>query len=84
LISGLRDLADFLPASLAAIVSYFSAEITRGIWKPVMLNGTDWPSPAATLPVVESEINEVLAKAGVNINISSRPRTSMFLQTIHF
>ncbi|OEL13867.1 Mediator of RNA polymerase II transcription subunit 33A [Dichanthelium oligosanthes] len=73
LIAGLRDLADFLPASLAAIVSYFSAEITRGIWKPVMLNGTDWPSPAATLPVVESEINEVLAFAGVNINISSRP-----------
>ncbi|XP_025805913.1 mediator of RNA polymerase II transcription subunit 33A-like isoform X3 [Panicum hallii] len=77
LITGLRDLADFLPASLAAIVSYFSAEITRGIWKPVMLNGTDWPSPAATLPVVESEINEVLAKAGVNINISSRPRSVM-------
>jgi len=77
LITGLRDLADFLPASLAAIVSYFSAEITRGIWKPVMLNGTDWPSPAATLPVVESEINEVLALAGVNINISSRPRSVM-------
>ncbi|KAG2620182.1 mediator of RNA polymerase II transcription subunit 33A-like isoform X4 [Panicum virgatum] len=77
LITGLRDLADFLPASLAAIVSYFSAEITRGIWKPVMLNGTDWPSPAAMLPVVESEINEVLALAGVNINISSRPRSVM-------
>ncbi|CAN6328728.1 unnamed protein product [Urochloa humidicola] len=77
LITGLRDLADFLPASLAAIVSYFSAEITRGIWKPVMLNGTDWPSPAATLPIVESEINEVLTSAGVNINISSRPRSVM-------
>ncbi|KAK8458079.1 hypothetical protein SEVIR_3G299000v4 [Setaria viridis] len=77
LVTGLRDLADFLPASLAAIVSYFSAEITRGIWKPVMLNGTDWPSPAATLPVVESEINEVLASAGVNINISSQPRSVM-------
>ncbi|CAL4899961.1 unnamed protein product [Urochloa decumbens] len=77
LITGLRDLANFLPASLAAIVSYFSAEITRGIWKPVMLNGTDWPSPAATLPVVESEINEILASAGVDINISSRPRSVM-------
>ncbi|TVU18704.1 hypothetical protein EJB05_34815, partial [Eragrostis curvula] len=59
LVTGLRELADFLPASLAAIVSYFSAEITRGIWKPVMLNGSDWPSPAATLPAVESEIKEV-------------------------
>jgi len=77
LISGLRDLADFLPASLAAIVSYLSAEVTRGIWKPVMLNGMDWPSPAATLPVVESEIKEVLAFAGVHINICPRPRMSM-------
>ncbi|KAF8748881.1 hypothetical protein HU200_012808 [Digitaria exilis] len=77
LVTGLRDLADFLPASLAAIVSYFSAEITRGIWKPVMLNGTDWPSPAAMLPVVESEINQVLAFAGVNINISSQQRSLM-------
>lgn len=83
MIAGLRDLADFLPASLAAIVSYFSAEITRGIWKPVMLNGTDWPSPAAMLPVVESEINQVLAFAGVNINISSQQRMSMPVSTNH-
>jgi hypothetical protein len=76
-ISGLRDLADFLPASLAAIVSYFSAEVTSGIWKPVMLNGMDWPSPAATLPVVESEIKEALAFAGVHINICPRPRMLM-------
>ncbi|KAL6619463.1 hypothetical protein ACP70R_034602 [Stipagrostis hirtigluma subsp. patula] len=77
LITGLRDLVDFLPASLAAIVSYFSAEITRGIWKPVMLNGTDWPSPSATLLSVESEIQEVLAFAGVHISISPRPRSVM-------
>ncbi|CAD6334493.1 unnamed protein product [Miscanthus lutarioriparius] len=77
LVTGLRDLADFLPASLAAIVSYLSAEVTRGIWKPVMLNGVDWPSPAATLPVVESEIKEVLAFAGVHINICPRPRSVM-------
>ncbi|XP_066366778.1 mediator of RNA polymerase II transcription subunit 33A-like isoform X2 [Miscanthus floridulus] len=77
LVTGLRDLADFLPASLPAIVSYFSAEVTRGIWKPVMLNGVDWPSPAATLPVVESEIKEVLAFAGVHINICPRPRSVM-------
>lgn len=75
--AGLRDLADFLPASLAAIVSYFSEEITGGTWKPVMLNGSDWPSPAATLPAVESQIKEVLASAGVHVSISARPRMSM-------
>uniref|UniRef100_A0A0E0DPQ7 Mediator of RNA polymerase II transcription subunit 33A n=1 Tax=Oryza meridionalis TaxID=40149 RepID=A0A0E0DPQ7_9ORYZ len=74
LITGLRNLADFLPASVAVIVSYFSAEITRGLWKPVMLNGTDWPSPAATLLAVESDIEEALASAGVHINISPRTR----------
>ncbi|EEE63201.1 hypothetical protein OsJ_18011 [Oryza sativa Japonica Group] len=74
LITGLRNLADFLPASVAVIVSYFSAEITRGLWKPVMLNGTDWPSPAATLLAVESDIEEALASAGVHINISPRIR----------
>lgn len=57
---------DFLPASLVAIVSYFSAEITRGIWKPVSMNGIDWPSPAANLLAIESEIQEILASAGIN------------------
>uniref|UniRef100_A0A6V7QT18 Uncharacterized protein n=1 Tax=Ananas comosus var. bracteatus TaxID=296719 RepID=A0A6V7QT18_ANACO len=73
LTTGLRDLVDFLPASLAAMVTYFSAEITRGIWKPVAMNGTDWPSPAATLHSVESEIKEILASAGVCVN-SCYPR----------
>lgn len=75
LTTGLKDLVGFLPASLAAIVSFFSAEITRGIWKPVILNGTDWPSPAATLLAVESGIKEVLASAGVHINMSPQPRS---------
>ncbi|XP_058075235.1 mediator of RNA polymerase II transcription subunit 33A-like isoform X2 [Magnolia sinica] len=66
LTTGLRDLVDFLPASLAAIISYFSAEITRGIWKPVLMNGTDWPSPAANLFLIESEIKVILASAGVD------------------
>ncbi|KAL5974895.1 hypothetical protein ACLOJK_031569 [Asimina triloba] len=66
LTTGLRDLVDFLPASLAAIVSYFSSEISRGIWKPVSMNGTDWPSPAANLLLIESEIKEILASAGVS------------------
>lgn len=71
---------DFLPASLAVMVTYFSAEITRGIWKPVAMNGTDWPSPAATLHSVESEIKEILASAGVCVN-SCYPR--MF-EIVHF
>ncbi|KAF5953411.1 hypothetical protein HYC85_006267 [Camellia sinensis] len=60
LTTGLRDLIDFLPASLGAIISYFSAEVTRGIWKPVSMNGTDWPSPAANLITIESEIRKFL------------------------
>ncbi|GFY82526.1 REF4-related 1 [Actinidia rufa] len=67
LTTGLRDLVDFLPASLAAIISYFSAEITRGIWKQVSMNGIEWPSPAANLTSVESEMREILAAAGVNV-----------------
>ncbi|KAB2621764.1 mediator of RNA polymerase II transcription subunit 33A-like [Pyrus ussuriensis x Pyrus communis] len=67
LITGLRDLVEFLPASLAAIISYFSAEVTHGIWKPVPMNGIDWPSPAAVLQSVESEIKEILDAVGVNV-----------------
>ncbi|OMO77508.1 hypothetical protein COLO4_25124 [Corchorus olitorius] len=67
LTTGLRDLVDFLPASLAVIISYFSAEVTRGIWKPVPMNGTDWPSPSAILPLIESEMKQILAGAGVNV-----------------
>ncbi|EOY10864.1 Reduced epidermal fluorescence 4, putative isoform 1 [Theobroma cacao] len=65
--TGLRDLVDFLPASVAVIISYFCAEVTRGIWKPVPMNGTDWPSPAAYLPLVESQMKEILATAGVHV-----------------
>ncbi|KAL5197425.1 hypothetical protein ABZP36_000937 [Zizania latifolia] len=67
LTTSLRDLVDFLPASIAAIVTYFSAEITRGIWKAVPLNGTEWPSPGASLHSIEAEIKEILASAGVQI-----------------
>ncbi|KAK9125881.1 hypothetical protein Scep_014727 [Stephania cephalantha] len=41
LTTGLRNLVDFLPASLATIISYFAAETTQGIWKPVAMNGID-------------------------------------------
>lgn len=66
-LSGLKDLADFLPASLATIVSYFSSEVTRGLWKPASMNGTDWPSPAANLALVEQQIKKILAATGVNV-----------------
>uniref|UniRef100_A0A7N0V9N6 Mediator of RNA polymerase II transcription subunit 33A n=2 Tax=Kalanchoe fedtschenkoi TaxID=63787 RepID=A0A7N0V9N6_KALFE len=67
LTTGLRDLIDFLPASLAAIISYFSAEVTRGLWKPVLMNGTDWPSPAANFSSVESELKQILAAVDVKV-----------------
>lgn len=67
MLAGLRDLVEFLPASLATIISYFSAEVTRGIWKPVPMNGTDWPSPATILKSVETEIREILEAVGVNV-----------------
>lgn len=66
-LSGLKELADFLPASLAPIVSYFSSEVSRGVWKPVFMNGMDWPSPAANLSKVEEYIEKILATTGVDI-----------------
>lgn len=71
-LAGLRHLVDFLPASLAAIIDYFSSEVTRGVWKLVPMNGTDWPSPAAVLQSVESEIKAILTYVGVKVpNCSS-------------
>uniref|UniRef100_A0A1D1Y8M9 GMP synthase [glutamine-hydrolyzing] n=2 Tax=Anthurium amnicola TaxID=1678845 RepID=A0A1D1Y8M9_9ARAE len=67
LTTGLRDIVDFLPASLATIVSYFSAEISRGIWKPVQMNGIEWPNPAPNLLSIEAEIKDILASAGVHV-----------------
>ncbi|KAL2335768.1 hypothetical protein Fmac_016981 [Flemingia macrophylla] len=67
LATGLKDLADFLPATLGTIVSYLSAEVTRGIWKPAFMNGSDWPSPAANLSTVEQQIKKILAATGVDV-----------------
>nr|KYP42240.1 hypothetical protein KK1_036380 [Cajanus cajan] len=67
LATGLKDLADFLPATLGTIVSYLSAEVTRGVWKPAFMNGTDWPSPAANLSTVEQQIKKILAATGVDV-----------------
>uniref|UniRef100_K3ZQ37 Mediator of RNA polymerase II transcription subunit 33A n=1 Tax=Setaria italica TaxID=4555 RepID=K3ZQ37_SETIT len=67
LATGLKDLADFLPASLATIVSYFSAEVTRGVWKPAFMNGSDWPSPSVNLSMVEEHIKKIVATTGVDV-----------------
>ncbi|XP_011007536.1 PREDICTED: mediator of RNA polymerase II transcription subunit 33B-like isoform X1 [Populus euphratica] len=77
LATGLKDLADFLPASLATIVSYLSAEVTRGIWKPASMNGTDWPSPAVNLSSVEQQIKKILAATGVDVPSLSVGGTSL-------
>lgn len=52
---------------MATIVSYFSAEVTRGLWKPAFMNGSDWPSPAANLAYVEQQIKKILADTGVDV-----------------
>ncbi|PNY01275.1 mediator of RNA polymerase II transcription subunit 33a-like protein [Trifolium pratense] len=67
LATGLKDLAYFFSATLATIVSYFSAEVTQGIWKPAYMNGTDWPSPAANLSMVEQQIKKIIAATGVDV-----------------
>ncbi|XP_059434342.1 mediator of RNA polymerase II transcription subunit 33A-like [Corylus avellana] len=71
--TGLKNLSDILLASLASVISYFSAEVTRGIWKPVCMNGTDWPSPDANLSKVEEKMKKIIATTGVDFpsNIAS-------------
>ncbi|KAL6293326.1 hypothetical protein ACE6H2_001468 [Prunus campanulata] len=68
LATGLKVLVDFLPASVATIVSYFSAEVTRGVWKPAFMNGTDWPSPNANLSNVVEKIKEIIAATAVEVS----------------
>lgn len=52
---------------MATIVSYFSAEVSRGVWKPAFMNGMDWPSPATNLTNVEEHIKKILAATGIDI-----------------
>lgn len=66
LTTGLRELVDYLPASIAPIVSYCFAEVTRGLWKYASMNGQDWPSPAANLHSIQGEVKDILAAAGVH------------------
>nr|CAN62512.1 hypothetical protein VITISV_039516 [Vitis vinifera] len=41
---------------------YSSAKVTRSIWKPAFMNGTDWPRPAANSSIVEQH-NELRPRA---------------------
>lgn len=70
---------DFLPASLATIIDYFTSEVTRGVWKLVPMNGIDWPSPAAVLQSVESEIKAILTHVGVDV-----PKYSSGTLLVHY
>ncbi|KAM7257199.1 hypothetical protein ACFE04_012940 [Oxalis oulophora] len=65
LATGLKVLADFLPATLATIVSYFAAESSRGVWKEASMNGSDWPNPGDNLSTVEKQIKKILDATGV-------------------
>lgn len=67
-LTGLRELVDYLPATIATIVSCFSAEVSRGLWKYASMNGQDWPSPAANLLTIQGEVKDILAAAGVHIS----------------
>ncbi|KAK7259338.1 hypothetical protein RIF29_24942 [Crotalaria pallida] len=42
-------------------------EVTHGVWKHVPMNVIDWPSPAAVLHSVESEIKAILTYVGVEV-----------------
>ncbi|XP_004298174.1 PREDICTED: mediator of RNA polymerase II transcription subunit 33A-like [Fragaria vesca subsp. vesca] len=72
---GLKVLVDFLPASLGTIVSYLTAEVTRGTWKPASMNGTDWPCPDANLTYIEEQIKTIVAAAAVDVSSSSSSET---------
>ncbi|KAI5057516.1 hypothetical protein GOP47_0027531 [Adiantum capillus-veneris] len=67
LTTGLRELVDFCPASLASIISFLEAEVTRGISRSAPMNGKDWPNPAANLLSMEAEIREMLSSSGVDV-----------------
>jgi hypothetical protein len=58
---------DYLPGTIAPIVSYCSAEVSRGFWKYASMNGQDWPSPAANLLTIQSEVKDILAATGVHV-----------------
>ena len=59
-------MVDYLPGSIATVVSYCLAEVTRGLWKYASMNGQDWPSPAANLLTIQGEVKDILAASGVH------------------
>lgn len=73
---------EFFPASIATIIRYLEAEISRGTWKSVSMNGIDWPSPAEALNSFVSGVKEVLEHVGVHIE-SWHPG-KQFVSSSHF
>lgn len=71
---------DYLPATIATIVSYCFAEVTRGPWKYASMNGQDWPSPAGNLLAIQGEVKDILAAAGVH---TTNPTGNAAFQTWH-
>ncbi|KAH7427460.1 hypothetical protein KP509_10G044900 [Ceratopteris richardii] len=67
LTTGLRELVDFCPATIASIITCLESDMTCGISRPASMNGKDWPSPAANLLSVEAEIRDILSSCGVNL-----------------
>eukprot|EP00250_Pteridium_aquilinum_P014872 c22251_g1_i1 orf=310-4509(-) len=76
LTTGLRELVDFCPASLAGIISFLESEVTRGIWRAAPMNGKDWPSPAANLLSIEAEIRDMISFSGMYVPSSGTGSTS--------
>lgn len=52
-------------------MSYLTAEVTRGTWKPASMNGTDWPCPDANLTYIEEQIKTIVVAAAVDVSSSS-------------
>lgn len=50
------------------------------------MNGTDWPSPAANLVAVETEIKDILSSAGVNApsSLSGKLIEFLYLRMLFF
>lgn len=64
---GLKDLIDFFSVLLVTIVSYFSDEVRRGVWKLVFMNGIDWLNFVVNLFNVEEYIKKIFVIIGVDI-----------------
>eukprot|EP00850_Spirogloea_muscicola_P002436 SM000009S23565 [mRNA] locus=s9:764498:771082:- [translate_table: standard] len=65
-IKGLKDLVEFVPASIVPLANFLAAESMRGCWRVAAMNGSEWPTPASNLTAVEAEIQAALTDTGVD------------------